>query len=501
MFRICPLLLFLLAGCAGPSPEQARSVRNVLFIMGDDHSAEALGCYENPIARTPNLDRLAFEGVRFDRAYANAPVCTPSRQSIITGKLPHAVGVTLLATPLSESETTIGDYLGSLGFATGAIGKMHFNSDLKHGFDYRVDTAEHRAFLKEHPPRPISPDLPVRPPWKPFQDPARIWLNAEGLPGGLYDADSEGTFFTNKAIQFLEDHRRQRFCLWLSYHEPHSPFNFPVEFAGRFDPAEMPLPAVGPDDDRWVPRVFRDLTEEERRGIVASYYTSVEYLDRNVGRVLDALDQLDLSDETLVIYVGDQGYLLGHHGRFEKHTMWEPAVRAPLLMKAPGLAARWEPALVEFIDLFPTILDYLDVEQLAGLQGKSLKPLLDETVESHRDSVFSEFLADNTAMIRTAEWKYIFATGQADLAMGYETGFPPPGPIHRLYDVRSDREEFHNLASEPAMADDVERLQGLMLDRFKKTDPRASLLPDGLSVVEQLSWFCQPPESTSTISD
>ena len=470
-------------------------VRNVVVIVGDDHSAEVLGCYENPIVRTPNLDQLAFEGVRFDRAYANSPVCTPSRQSIITGKLPHAVGVTLLATPLAESETTIADYLGSFGFSTGAIGKMHFNSSLKHGFDYRVDTAEHQAYLKAKPGREVPSDIPVRPPWKPFQDPARIWLNADVLPGGLYDDDSEGTFFTREAIGFLERNRHQRFCLWLSYHEPHSPFSFPVEFAGRYRPAEMPLPAVGPEDERWIPSVFRDLTRGEKKGIVASYYTSVEYLDRNVGRVLDALDRLGLSDETLVIYIGDQGYLLGHHGRFEKHTMWEPAVRAPLLMKAPGLAARWEPALVEFIDLFPSILDYLGIEPLKGLQGKSLKPLLDETAEEHRDHVFSEFLADNTAMIRTTEWKYVFATGQSDLSMGYETGQPPPGPIHRLYDVRSDREEFHNLASEPAFADVVRHLQNLMLARFEETDPRAPSLPEGLTIEGQLTWFCQPPET------
>src|SRR5262245_18234428 len=129
-------------------------IRNVLLIMGDEHAPYGLGAYGNKMVRTPNLDRLAEHGVRFDRAYVNSPVCTPSRQSLITGKLPHATGVTLLRTPLSEKQRTIAEHLAQFGFSTGAVGKMHFvNEQLRHGFDYRVDISDYRKHLTEHPPQ------------------------------------------------------------------------------------------------------------------------------------------------------------------------------------------------------------------------------------------------------------------------------------------------------------------------------------------------------------
>jgi choline-sulfatase len=150
------------------------------LILSDDHAAYALGCYGNTVVRTPNLDRLARGGIRFNYAYANSPVCTPSRQSLITSKLPHAVGVTLLSTPLSPDQLTIAEHLKKFGFATGAVGKMHFiNENLQHGFDYRVDLPDYEAYLKVHPARKPPKDLEVKPPWRPFRDPARVWLNAD----------------------------------------------------------------------------------------------------------------------------------------------------------------------------------------------------------------------------------------------------------------------------------------------------------------------------------
>lgn len=230
------------------------------------------------------------------------------------------------------------------------------------------------------------------------------------------------------------------------------------------------------------------------RGIVASYYTSVEYMDANVGRVLDALDQLGLSDNTLVVYAGDHGYLLGHHGRFEKHMMWEEAVRAPLVMKAPDLPSGSTDALVELVDLVPTILDVLNVPPLASAQGRSFEPLLDGTATTHRTSVFSEFLPDNKAMIRTERWKYVFTTGQHDLAMGYATGFGPSGIDHRLYDLSADPHEMNNLADDPQYSGVVTALQLKMLERFRATDPRADALPEQLSLEQALVWFCESPE-------
>lgn len=508
-------------GDLGPGTSDFKPLRNVLFIIGDDHAAYALSGCGNTAVRTPRLDRLAAEGTRFDRAYVNSPLCTASRQSMLTGRLPHAVGVTLLTTPLADGTPTLASHLKSVGFDTAGIGKMHFNGPLRHGFDVLEDTREHQAHLKEHPPRPAPPGTAVKPPWHPFRDPARVWLNADVLPVGLHDEDCQGTWLARRAVDFMAQHRDRRFLLWLGFHEPHSPFDFPLEFAGRRDPATMPLPKAGPEDARWIPAIFRGLPDADARGIVASYYTSVEYLDRNVGFVLDGLRDLGLDGDTLVVYVGDNGYLLGHHGRFEKHTMWEEAVRVPLMIRAgdrfPG--GRTADGMVQCVDLAPTVCELLGAPTMEGFQGRNLRPLLAESKVQNPKSkvagadaatsdlghrtwdaapegrlVFSEYLEDDMAMVRTEGWKYVFMTGARDLAIGYATGEGPPGVTHFLYDMKSDPGETHNLAADPGHAAVRREMQDRLLRRFRETDPRAASIPQTLPVEQQLARFCVPPE-------
>ncbi len=488
----------LLAPTLSCSRSEKAPLKNVVVIIGDDHSAQVLGCYGNDIIRTPNLDRLASQSVKFTHAYANAPLCSASRQSLLTGKYPHAAGVTLLFTPFPDEQYTVAEHLKAKGFRTGYVGKMHFNNNLAHGFEYRVDRRDYFEHLENNPPRPAPESLNHRPQWKPFRDPARIWLNADTLPSQYYDEDDIGTWYSNKAIEFIQQNKDERFCLWLGYHEPHSPFNFPIEYAGKYDPQQMPLPQGSPEDDQWVPEVFRDLSEEERRGIIASYYTSVEYLDKNVGLVLDEIKRLGLEDDTLILYLGDHGYLLNDHKRFEKHMMWEPAVGAPLIIRAGSWFHNAESdALCEFVDLAPTIMDALGMERMPKLQGKSLMPVLAGKSDEHKEYVFSEFLADNKAMVRTRRWKYIFTTGKHDLQQGYATGREPWGLTHRLYDVINDPNETTDLVKRPQYQETLQNLQQTMIDHFKKTDPRAPQLPAGLSGEQTLAWFCEPPEGAS----
>lgn len=495
------LLFFICLSALTPLSAQTKAPTtrrpNVLFIMGDDHAAYALGAYGNRLARTPNLDKLAAAGVRFTRAYANSPVCTPSRQSLITGKLPHAAGVTLLATPLAEEQLTIAEHLKTYGYRTGAIGKMHFNSQLTHGFDHRVDRADHRRRLEQKPPPPVPSNVRVKPPWRPFRDPARIWLNAENLPLGVRDEDSEGAFFARAAIKFLEQPSTEPFCLWLSFYEPHSPFDFPLEFAGLFDASQMPVGTRGAEDERQIPAVFADLTPEEQQGIVAAYYTSVAHLDKNIGLVLDALARLKLADDTLIVYVGDHGYNLGHHGRFEKHSFWESAVRAPLIFAYPARfkGGRAVDGLTEFIDLMPTILDVCDVAHPAGLQGRSLLPLLNGKTTKGRAYVFSEYLFGwEEAMIRTADWKFIYTKGNIDRTDGYETKYPKPGKTKRLYNLQRDPDELTNLAGRPESQKILRDLQQKLYERLVSTQLKGRAIPPGLAQEEVIDLLLQPVE-------
>nr|WKN36273.1 sulfatase-like hydrolase/transferase [Tunicatimonas sp. TK19036] len=498
------ILLFpLLWSCHSSETSEASqnppTLQNILIIIGDDHSANVLGAYGNNLIKTPNLDRMAAKGVRFNRAYANAPLCSASRQCLITGRYPHATGVTLLQTSFPEEQITIADHLKQQGYATGIIGKNHFNNTKSHGFDVKIERSDYNEHHAANPGQAVPDSIATRPPWKPFRDPARIWLNAEALPGGAYDADDIGTWYSKQANQFLADHQAEPFCLVLGYHEPHSPFNFPIEYFQKYDPANMPLPTGSAEDDRWIPEIFRDLTEEERKGIISAYYSSVEYLDKNVGMVLDQLDSLGLTENTLVVYLGDHGYLLNDHQRFEKHMMWEPAVRAPLIFQGgrqfpQGLAL--DP-MVEFVDIVPTLLEAIQAPALPTGQGKSLIPLIKRDTNKHKDYIFSEFLADNKAMVRSNRWKYIFTTGKRDLAQGYATGFPAPGITHRLYDEVNDPDETTNRATDPALADTLLHMQEVLIDWFRQTHPNPDTVSREMSIEQQLVSFCEPPDANA----
>ncbi len=254
------------------------------------------------------------------------------------------------------------------------------------------------------------------------------------------------------------------------------------------------MPTGSQEDDRWVPQKFKGLSEAEKRGIIASYYSSTEYLDKNIGLVLNALDDLQLTDNTLVIYLSDNGYLLYEHKRFEKHTMWEEAIKQPLIIRHPkmGEAGERRAALVEYVDVVPSLLELIGVKPLASVQGQSFVPVLEGKMDSHRSFAFSQYLEDNLAMVCTDKWKYMFTSGSRDLGIGYQTGLGPPGMVHRLYDLETDPEEYQNLAHLPENQAILLDLQNKMLTRFMKTHPDAATCPKELSLEGKLVWFCEP---------
>jgi choline-sulfatase len=444
---------------------------NLLFLIADDHAGYVLGAQGNRLAQTPNLDRLASQGTRFANNYCNSPVCTPSRQSILTGLYPHAVGVTTLRTPLNEAKTTLADLLQASGYRTGVFGKMHFNSpgkDGMHGFA--------TAMTEDRITRGWTQAVgPTQAPWRPFVDPARTWLNADKAPFPRPDAEMRSTWATQQAGRWLEDHAKQAeqpFALWLSIEEPHSPFRFPREDAQRFNPASFQVPTVGPEDAWQIPLIFAELSPQEKQGIIAAYYSSAAFLDRNIGRMLDKLRALNLEEDTLVVYMADHGYSLGQHGRFEKHCFYQPAMQVPLIFRWPGKIARNKTIQrpTESVDVTPTITQLLGIERFPQTHGRHLFE------GAPREQIFSVYLENEEACLIEGRWKLIYTTGQRKRNDGYLTANPTPGRIVRLYDRKADPGEFKNLASaEPALALSLtKKLEA----RFQATHPEQGLTLD-----------------------
>jgi choline-sulfatase len=480
----------------GAAVAQSRRRPNFLFLIADDHAAYAMGADGSRIAETPNLDRLASEGTRFARHYCNSPVCTPSRQSFLTGQMPHAAGVTRLPTPLAENKPTIARQLGAAGYHTAVFGKMHFQRAAYpglHGFDYLMTEGElNREWNARVKPRAIPAEIRTKPPWRPFKDPASIWLNAEKLPYPRYEEEMKGTFLARLACEYLEEQKSKPFAMWVSFQEPHSPFDFPIEDRGRFRPERFRAPRVGPEDAWQIPTIFRNLSDAEKRGIQSAYYTSTSFLDRNIGRVLDKLRGLNLERDTLVVYMADHGYSLGEHGRFEKHCGYEPALRVPLIVRWPGrVRTGVVNDLTEHVDVPETILDLLGADPLPVQHGRSLRPYLEGSKPPQpRDHVISEYLENEEGFVRTGRYKLIYCSGKRARGDGYITENPTPGRYVRLFDLKNDGGEFTDVgAKNPAV---VRHLEELLLRRFRETHPDAESEPAGLGREDAIDWYLRP---------
>ncbi len=493
-------ILLLLSKTALMLIAEASKIKNIVVLLADDHAIKATGAYGNAQIRTPHIDRLAASGVTFTNSYCNAPICSASRQSLLTAKYPHATGVNLLFTPFpDEGNITIAEHLRDQGYATALIGKDHWNNWMwaslykdglpDHGFDLKITNGEYRRYYQtlEHPE--IKVETYNR--QEALKDDAER-INWRVLPHPVTDAQSRGVYFVNQAIDFMDQNQDKPFFLWLSFYDPHAPFHFPLEFAGKYKGEDMTLPPTSPEDDRWVPERFRDLTEEQRKGVKAAYYTSTEYMDKNIGLLLDALDERNLSENTLVIYLSDNGYLLNEHKRFEKHTMWEEAIQQPMIIRV-GQSYREnarEDALIEYIDVVPTLLDIMDLPPMQEAQGRSFRKVFEGKQDEFRKYAMSTYLEDNLTMVTDGRWKYVYTTGSRDLGIGYRTGLGPTGIVHRLYDLRNDPNELKSVAADHP--ERVEKMQKVMLERFMQTHPDAEDCPDTLTLVGKLAWFCEP---------
>ena len=450
VFAIVTLILLLPRQRAGAEPDGP----NVLFIAVDD-LASSLGCYGDPVARTPHIDRLAASGVRFARAYNQLPLCNPSRASVLTGLRPDVIKVYDLDRHFRDElpdAVTLPQLFRRAGAFSARVGKIyHYNvpagigtNGLDDGPSWDAvvnpkgrDTREEAKITNAEPHRPISAAL--------------SWLAADGAD----DEQTDGMIAT-EAIRLLEKHKERRFFLGVGFFRPHTPFVAPKKYFDLYPLESMRLPYAPSGDREDVPTAafahnnpvpHYGLDEATCRRALQAYYACVSFVDAQVGRLLAALDRLDLADRTIVVFWSDHGYHLGEHeGVWQKRTMFEQATRAPLIVRAPkakgnGRACR---RVVEFVDIYPTVAELAGLEAPEGLSGRSLRPLLDDPLRDWDGAAVSQILRPADARlekpvmgrsVRTARWRYTeWAGGKAGV---------------ELYDHWADPLEFENLAAEP----------------------------------------------------
>ncbi len=437
--------IFLLAALAlGGCRAQPAEVRapNVLLIVVDDLNTR-VASYGDPIARTPNIDRLAALGVRFDRAYVQFPLCNPSRASMLSGRYPETTRVTRNATDPRH-------HIGDVDFLP-----EHF---LRHGYQTaRVGKVSHKpGSIRYSPPSGRDAVAALRPDFS-FGAPIPV----VGRPLDVDDAQMADGQYARAAARLLELDRDRPYFLGVGFLKPHLPFEAPRKYFENYPFQSIQLPAEDPDHLRDVPEVAavrdpRDLamSRPRRQRAVAAYYACIEFVDAQIGLLLDVLDREQLWDETIVVLVSDHGFHLGEHlGLWRKGTLFEQALRVPLVIAAPGMPRGAVVATpVELVDIYPTLAELAGLPAPQGLQGRSLAPLMREPGARRRDGAYSIIRFDGDRMgrsIRTRRYRYSTWDGVG-------------GGV--LYDHLRDPAESVNLIADPARATTVRRMQKL-LDR------------------------------------
>ncbi|HEU5118895.1 MAG TPA: sulfatase, partial [Isosphaeraceae bacterium] len=410
---------------------------NLVLIIADDMAWDDCGAYGHPRIKTPNIDKLAHQGMRFDRAFLTTSSCSPSRSSIITGRYPHNTDAEELHWPLPAEQVTFVEKLKAAGYWTASAGKWHLGNAVKDRFD-EVREA----------------------------NPAGFQLSTGKGPKGRMSAEGSGAIQSgcDQWVPVLRDRPREKpFFLWLAALDPHRDYQ-PNTIPNPHKPEDVVVPPYLPD----VLEVRKDL---------ALYYDEISRLDHFVGEVMTELDRQGVADETLVLFLSDNGRPFPRG----KTTVYDSGIRTPFLVRWPGHV---EPgsvcsSLVSSVDIAPTFLSLAKLQPGPGFQGKDFSPLLEDPSKSIRDYVFAERnwhdYAARARAVRSERFEYIrnedvertmtppadavrsptFVAmrrlrDQGELTPAQRACFVSPRPVEELYDLKSDPDELHNLVNDPA---------------------------------------------------
>lgn len=461
-------LLILLFACALVQLKAQNKKPNVLFIASDDLNID-MNVFDDPFVKTPNLDRLFKKSVRFDRAYCQYPLCAPSRASLMTGLRPDNTKVKDLFTFFRDSipnVVTLPQLFMQHNYFTARVGKIyHYGVPSQIGTNGQDDS--------------LSWNLRVNPIGIDRQQEDKITNYMPGVPlGGALsfwaapgtDNDQTDGKIANEAVRILEDHKNKPFFLAVGFFRPHTPFVAPKKYFDLYPIDKIQLPNNKPNDWNNKPAIAKysltdnyGLTEQQQKEVIQAYYASISFMDAQVGKLLDELDELKLTDNTIIVFWSDHGYALGQHGQWQKQTLFEHTARVPLLIAAPGYAKQQITlSTAELIDLYPTLAELSGLKAPETLQGKSLVSILKNPELAIQRPAYTQ-LEKNLKQkawyknvdrdyigksVRFRQWRYTEWNEGKD---GIE-----------LYNYDTDPDEFVNLANNPDYAQIAAYLKELL---------------------------------------
>jgi len=438
---------------------------NILFIASDDLNND-MECYGNRLVKTPNLNRLAARATRFDRAYNQFPLCNPSRASLLTGYRPDVTGVYNLVTNFRENLpgiTTLPQLFMNNGYFSARVGKIYHygvpGEIGKNGLDDSVswnerinpigrDKAEENKLTVLTPGRGLGASL--------------TYLIADGE-----DEEQTDGIGAKEAIRIMEEKKDQPFFLAVGFYRPHCPYIAPKKYFDLYPIEKISLPKQSsadwndkPEAAKWVNPLNYGLDNTKLREALRAYYASISFMDAQVGKLLDALDRLKLTDHTIIVFWSDHGYNVGQHGQWMKLSLFEPSARNPLIIAVPGMTGGKSSArTVELLDIYPTLAELCGLKTDNKLQGKSLVPLLKKPDAQWNKPAYTQVVrvlnqqqANQKRImgrsVRTERWRY---TEWDEGREGVE-----------LYDYQTDPGEFTNLAKNDKYKATIETLSALL---------------------------------------
>ena len=449
---------------------------HIVVILSDQLRADCVGCYGNPIIRTPHVDALAAAGTRFAQAFSQHPQCAPSRASILTSRYPHVNGSTSNYVAVGDHELTLPEYLRALGYHTAGTGKLHLSDAKLAAFDELIQSEGQRSGATD--PEVLHPHykawLKANGHWQTAVEAFAMHGRPEYLEGfrAAVNPLPEHAYFDgwvgDRTMELIRRHpAKQPLFLFMGLPNPHIPFDAPEPYASMYDPESLPLPptfraglANKPPQHLGYKRHgrkedFEDLDEAALRRVTALYYGSISLVDAQVGKVMAALAERGMLEDTVVAFLSDHGELLGHFGMLIKSIdeypmLYDVGLHVPLIIRPPGgEAGRVVDEPVELVDLAPTLLSCAGLEVPPEMQGTSQRSALFGGEPARREYVFAE--SGPVKMVRGERYKLVHYPGQ---------------PYGELYDLQRDPHEADNRFDDPDLASQRERLTRALLDRL-----------------------------------